>query len=307
MNVIIVSKFLSAPKKLALRDPRVAAMLGAFVAVLLGAGAGIGYLLRGDNANALAEIAMMRDQVSRQQDELERAKQKTRRDVDALAVRMAELQATAVRLNALGERLTRVGQLDQGEFDFGEPPALGGPEEEAGATPITERSLLQSMDDLSAQFSWQAEQMQLLESLLLDRDVDRSLMPSLRPITSGYASSSFGYRTDPFTGKREFHKGLDFHSGRGAPVLAVADGVASFVGKRSGYGNVVEIDHGGGYMTRYAHNQENMVKPGQRIRAGEQIAKMGSTGRSTGPHVHFEVWVNGRVVNPYQYLKSARG
>src|SRR5690606_23524063 len=133
------------------------------------------------------------------------------------------------------------------------------------------------------------------------------LMPSLRPVSSGYASSSFGYRTDPFTGKREFHKGLDFHSGRGAPVLAVADGVVSFVGKRSGYGNVVEVDHGGGYMTRYAHNQENTVKPGQRVHAGAQIAKLGSTGRSTGPHVHFEVWVNGRVVNPYQYLKSARG
>ena len=307
MNVIIVAKFLKAPKKLVMRDPRVLLALTAMFSSVLGLGAGIGYFSRSANAAAVEELTRLQGVLQEQQQDLEQSRADAEREINALAVRMAELQATATRLNALGERLTHVGQLGEGEFDFSEPPAVGGPELLEQLDPIDDVALDASMDQLAAQFAWQADQLTLLEDMLMGRDVDRSLMPAGRPVATGYASSPFGYRTDPFSGKRAFHRGVDFHGARGSQVLAVADGVISYVGKRSGYGNVVEIDHGNGYMTRYAHNQENLAKLGQRIRSGDLIAKMGSTGRSTGSHVHFEVWKDDRPVNPYQYLKTARG
>ena len=307
MNVIIVAKFLKAPKKLVMRDPRVIVSLAAVLSLVAALGGTVGYFSRSANAAAVEELAQLQAQVAEQQRSLERNQADAEREINALAVRMAELQATATRLNALGERLTRVGQLEEGEFDFSEPPAVGGPEMLASLDPTDDVALTDSMEQLAAQFAWQADQLTLLENLLMDRDVDNSLMPAGRPVAAGYASSPFGYRNDPFSGKRAFHRGVDFHGARGSDVLAVADGVVSYVGKRSGYGNVVEIDHGNGYMTRYAHNQENLGKPGQRVRAGQVVAKMGSTGRATGSHVHFEVWLNDRPVNPYQYLKTARG
>lgn len=308
MNVIIVAKFLKAPKKLSSHDPRVIVCIAAGVALLLGLGTGIGLLLRGANAAAMDELHALRAEVDTQQAALEDARRDAEREVNALAVRVAELQATANRLNALGERLTRLGQLEEGEFDFAEAPGVGGPHELYSlGTPVQEPTLTESLDALDAQFAVQEEQLQVLESLILDRDLDQSLTPSGRPVRVGYASSAYGYRADPFTGKRDFHRGMDFTGQRGSDVLTVADGVVSFSGKRPGYGNVVDIDHGNGFMTRYAHNQENLVQIGHRVRAGDVIAKMGSTGRSTAPHVHFEVWKDDKPVNPYSYLKSAKG
>jgi murein DD-endopeptidase MepM/ murein hydrolase activator NlpD len=125
------------------------------------------------------------------------------------------------------------------------------------------------------------------------------------PIADSYITSGFGGRADPFGGGAAFHKGIDFHASMGDPVLAVAEGVVSYAGVRSGYGNVVEIDHGNGYVTRYAHNSRLLVQVGDLVRGGQQIAKAGSTGRSTGAHVHFEVWADGRVVNPSKFLGRA--
>ena len=127
-------------------------------------------------------------------------------------------------------------------------------------------------------------------------------MPSRDPIANSYITSNFGGRADPIVGGRQFHKGIDFEADVGDPVLSVADGVVSFAGVRSGYGNVMEIDHGNGYVTRYAHNSRLVGRVGDLVRAGQLIAKAGSTGRSTGAHVPFEVWENGRVVNPRKFL-----
>ena len=127
-------------------------------------------------------------------------------------------------------------------------------------------------------------------------------MPSRDPIANSYITSGFGGRADPFGGGGEFHKGIDFHARIGDPVMAVADGVVSFAGQRSGYGNVVEVDHGNGYVTRYAHNSRLVVQVGDLVHAGQVVARAGSTGRSTGAHVHFEVWQNGVVMNPRKFL-----
>ena len=254
-----------------------------------------------------AKAQALHDQIAQQRDELDAARGDAQRELNAMAIKLAELQAQSTRLNALGERLTQIARLDDGEFNFAEAPAVGGPQSDTLATFPTGHDLTSSIDALGSQLTMQSEQLLLLESLLSDRDLDASLLPTGLPVRSGYASSGFGTRSDPFSGYNAFHRGVDFNGPRGSDVLTVAEGVVFFSGKRSGYGNVVEIDHGNGYRTLYGHNTQNTVKEGERVKAGDVIAKMGSTGRATGNHVHFEVWLNGKVVNPSQYLRNARG
>ena len=166
--------------------------------------------------------------------------------------------------------------------------------------------LQKGVNDLRAEFDRQDAQLDVLENLLRDRKIDNALLPSGMPVAQGYVASGFGVRTDPIDGRSAMHSGLDFDAPVGTAVMAVADGVVTWAGDRSGYGNVVEIDHGNGYMTRYGHNSVLVAHVGERVHAGETIAKVGSTGRSTGPHCHFEVWLNGRAVNPMTYVKSTR-
>ncbi|MCW5587979.1 MAG: M23 family metallopeptidase, partial [Chromatiales bacterium] len=167
-------------------------------------------------------------------------------------------------------------------------------------------TFLKSLTELEEQFAQQSEQLSVIEQFLLGRDVERSLMPSGWPVDHGYISSHYGYRTDPFNGGRDLHLGIDFNGDRGDKVYAVADGVVSFSGMHFGYGNMVEIDHGNGYRTRYAHHQKNNVQVGELVKAGQYIADMGATGRATGVHLHFEVWHNERPVNPLTFIKTAR-
>ena len=309
MNVIIVANSRRTPRKISLKDPRVVAAALAMLLVLVGTGIGIGFLLRDGRASALNEVAAMRSEIKAQASELDGAKEHVDFELNALGMRLGELQAQATRLNALGDRLTRLAQLEDGEFDFGVLPAMGGPESlDFTGAPI-DRSVRASIEALAVKLESQSRQLDVLETLLLDRDVETAQLPAGLPIRSGYASSGFGMRSDPFTARSEFHRGMDFNGSRGSDILAVADGVVTFSGRHSSYGNMVDIDHGNGYMTRYAHNERNTVEPGTRVRAGEVIAKMGKTGRATGVHVHFEVWLNDRPVNPSSYLRTgtARG
>lgn len=306
MKIIIVTKFLRAPRQLALNDGRLLAGAAAAVALLIGLGAGIATLFGGSSRDGgLAALHEMREALHAQSVDLTEARAQVDRELNAMAAQMGGLQAQSTRLNALGERLTRMAQLDDGEFNFGEPPALGGPESYDDFGMPADRSVRASLEALASRLEVQARQLDVLENLLLDRDVDTSLRPAGLPVRAGYASSSFGMRTDPFTSKREFHRGMDFSGPLGSDILAVADGVVAFSGRHPSYGNMVDIDHGNGYMTRYAHNQKNLVEPGQRVRAGEVIGQMGRSGRATGVHVHFEVWLNDRPVNPHAYLKRA--
>ncbi|MDQ3493976.1 MAG: M23 family metallopeptidase [Pseudomonadota bacterium] len=262
-------------------------------AVLLVAG-----LAAGSGLQA-AQVAQLQARAAGQQDQLELTRREAQREVNALAARLGELQAQANRLNALGDRLTRVARLGDGEFDFNTPVGIG------GAGPVQDmaaRELRAGMGEVQAEFKTSGDQLSVLEALLFDRELDRNATPSRYPVAKGYITSGFGGRADPFGGGRQHHNGIDFHARTGDPVLAVADGVVSYSGVRAGYGNVVEVDHGNGYVTRYAHNSRNVVKVGDLVRIGQQIARAGSTGRSTAPHVHFEVWENGRVVNPRKFL-----
>lgn len=254
---------------------------------------------------ALTEIAELHAQVATQKTQLDEVRQSAQRDMDAMTVKLGQLQAQSIRLDALGERLAEVGKLDKSEFDFEHAPALGGPEQSVSPASLPP-NLDASLDALRSRFDHQQTQLGVLADLLMNRQVDARAKPTGMPVTDGYIASYFGGRPDPFNGHSAFHSGLDIDAPLGSPVHAVADGMVTYAGARSGYGNVVEIDHGNGYMTRYAHNSRLLVHVGERVRAGDAISDVGSTGRSTGPHVHFEVWNHGRVVNPLAYVRSVR-
>lgn len=277
-----------------LQHPLAAA--GMLLAVGMLAGAGV------RSAVGMAQMEAMQTAEATRQAELKQVRRNSQHEVNALAARLAELQAQANRLNALGSRLTQAGQLQDGEFDFDKPVGQGGV---GRASDMPPGELRQRLAGLEGQFHEADTQLSVLESLLFNRELDRNAIPSGDPIANSYITSGFGGRADPFGGGYVFHKGIDFEANVGDPVLAVADGVVSFAGVRSGYGNVIEIDHGNGYVTRYAHNSRLERTVGDLVRGGQEIAKAGSTGRSTGAHVHLEVWQDGRVINPRQFLASA--
>lgn len=303
MNVIIAANFLRSPKKLAFDQPKVAATALGAVTLVLGLAFTAGFLARGADGAARAEIAKLQAEFDQQARELAAARDEAQLEVNAIAARVGELQAQANRLNALGDRLTQVGKLKDGEFNFNELPGQGGAE---SAEDVPAGDLLSSLDALEAQFAHSGRQLSVLESMLFNQKLENKRTPAGMP-APGYISSRYGGRNDPFGRGRAHHAGIDIDANSGDPVTAAAEGVVSFSGVRSGYGNVVEIDHGNGYKTLYAHNSANMVRSGDIVRAGQQIAKVGSTGRSTGSHLHFEVLLNGRQVNPRQYLDKARG
>jgi murein DD-endopeptidase MepM/ murein hydrolase activator NlpD len=237
-----------------------------------------------------------------QQSEIAEVRRGAQADLDALALRLGQMQAQMLRLNALGERLVVQGNLDGDEFDFDVEPAVGGPGSSLATESVAYPDFLGMLDELGAEINDREQKLSVLEALLMSRSLSERVMPSGRPVEDGWLSSKYGKRNDPFTGKQEFHKGLDFAGKKGSEVIVVGDGVVTWAGERSGYGDMVEISHGNGYMTRYAHNQKHLVKVGDTVRKGQQIALMGSSGRSTGPHVHFEVLHDGKAVNPVKYI-----
>jgi len=251
-------------------------------------------------------MAEMKLEIMQQQDMLDRLAREQESNIDALSARLAELQAASTRLDALGERLVQLGKLDPEEFNFSLPAPVGGPEMIINGGQSNTTELGGSVARLSQILSSQYARLDALQLLLLDRNLENERTPAGWPVSSGWISSGFGERNDPFTGKRAQHQGLDFAGIKGSEVLGVASGVVTWSGSRQGYGKLLEIDHGNGYVTRYAHNDELLVKAGEGIEAGQTIAKMGETGRASAPHVHFEVLHKGKPVNPYKFVKQMR-
>jgi len=212
------------------------------------------------------------------------------------------MNAHVIRLDALGKRLTEMANIDHRELDFDNAPPAGGPEGDTQGIGAQIPDLTAMLDELETKVELRDAQLAALESVILARELSEQILPDGRPVRAGFVSSYFGQRQDPFTGHQAFHKGLDFASKVGSDVVVVAAGVVTFAGQRAGYGSLVEVSHGNGYVTRYGHNQKTLVQVGQTVTRGETIALMGSTGRSTGPHVHFEVLRNGRQVNPLSFI-----
>ncbi len=243
-------------------------------------------------------------ELHQQQVRLKHIQQESDASVDALSSRLGLLQAHVMRLDALGRKLINMASIDQSEFDFDSTPALGGPET-VSQKASQKLDLSEAIEQLGLELSDRESQLQVLENLVMNKNLQKEVQPSGRPIKKGWLSSYYGMRTHPISGRREMHKGIDFASKMGGSVIAVAKGVVTYSGKRYGYGNVIDIAHGNGYTTRYAHNSKLLVSVGDTVEKGFQIAEIGSSGRSTGPHVHFEVLKNGREINPMKFINAA--
>jgi len=308
MNVIFVGRNSGRMRQFDLRHPAiVAAAVLVVLAVVGGAfSLGMGLGARHNSANTVNQLGNWSAELLRQQAQLENVKRVLQEKVNALAMRVGQMNANVIRVNALGKRLTRMAKLDDGEFDFGNPPAQGGAESGADGQPAQIPNLSAMVDDLGTQLASREQQLGVLENLILTRELNKQVYPEGRPVQDGWISSYFGSRADPFTGYTAVHKGLDFAGPEGTKVTTVAAGLVTFAGERSGFGQMVEINHGNGLATRYCHNEKVLVKQGDMVRKGQEVALMGSTGRSTGPHLHFEVLKNGTQVDPLRFIGEDR-
>ena len=251
-------------------------------------------------------IAEMQHQIVVQKEEITSGRDQAQNSLAAMTVKLAKLRSRLVRLDALGEQLTEIADLNDGEFDFSSTPGLGGPISSPLAR-IAEQVEVQ--DKVSVMFAkldnsitLRESQLQILKEMLADDRSKKEQLVSGRPVKKGWMSSEYGMRIEPFHGEKQWHAGVDFAGREGDDIVAVASGVVTWSGERSGYGLMVEVNHSDDFVTRYGHNSENIAEVGSVVKKGDVIARMGSSGRSTGPHVHFEVFRNGRTVDPASYI-----
>jgi murein DD-endopeptidase MepM/ murein hydrolase activator NlpD len=245
--------------------------------------------------------------LSAQQGEAERARQFVQQNLNAMAVKLGEMQAQLARLDALGERLTSLAGIRPQEFRFSEAPGLGGAQ--ATALPPQNLSLAEFGEKLSVMsrnMENRTDMLGVLEAQLFEQAVKKKLLPTMLPVSAPFNASGFGMRIDPFTGQHAMHEGIDFLAETGSPILAAAGGVVIFAGFHPQYGNMIDVDHGNDLVTRYAHASKLHVKEGDIVQRGRRIADVGSTGRSTGPHLHFEVRFKGAAQNPARFVLASQ-
>lgn len=291
MNIIIIPRKRSKPVKLVLGPLSCAFAALAMVGVVAVASVGVYQYAH-------------RHIVERELYTLQQVKSSAEAALGALTSRLSLLQSHVLRLDALGARLADMAQIDDIEFGADNPPGIGGPQpaQAATASALSDSGLLLAMGRLERALHDRGDKLAAMESMLMGRSLQNRTVPLGNPAQGGWVSSRFGYRSDPITGNREFHRGIDLAGRSGLPITSMASGIVTWSGPDQAYGNMIEISHGNGYVTRYAHNSRNLVAAGQRVERGEVIAMMGSTGRSTGAHVHFEVIKNGKHVDPSRYI-----
>ena len=303
MNIILLTKSGGKPVTRQLSSYLHFLALGI---LLVGGSVGLVYLgyWYGTQEDTSVYVDKWAGELAAQRTELQRVKEEARANVDALTLRLGQIQGYVSRLDALGMKLVKMAKLDGDEFNFGESPGLGGPESTDDIDVSVAPDLHLALTDLSEQLQQRDRELSVLEGLILNRNLTAEVSPAGRPTKGGWLSSGWGMRSDPFTGRAQFHKGVDFAGRKGQKITAVASGIVTYSGKRYGYGNMVEINHGNGISTRYAHNNQNVVREGEAVKKGDVVARMGTTGRSTGHHVHFEVLKDGKPVNPAKFLAA---
>jgi len=242
-----------------------------------------------------------------QREESARVHERVQGHLNAMALRLGELQARMMRLDGLGERLAKTAGLKPQELPSlqpGTPPGRGGAESSLPSRNLSVREFADLVDELTRQVDARSDQLSVLEALLVHDSANRKFLPTLYPIVDGWFSSNFGYRIDPFSGQSSMHEGIDFPAEPGTPIVAAASGKVVVSEWHPAYGNMLEVDHGNGLVSRYAHTSSIVVKEGDLVVRGQRVATVGSTGRSTGPHLHFEVRLNGVPQNPARFLQS---
>jgi len=304
MNVIFLSRREGRARRFDLARPLTLGVLAALVLAVLGSAFALGLQIGHGNHErlALGETDRFGKILVQQKQQIADLRQQLQLRVDAMAMRLGEMNAHVVRLDALGKRLTEMADIDSREFDFDRDPPRGGPETDGEGESAQIPDLSAMLGRLEQGVEQRESQLAALENVILARELKAEIHPEGRPVAAGFISSYFGERADPFDGREEFHKGVDFAGAAGSKVMAVAAGVVTWAGERAGYGKLIEINHGDGFITRYAHNERTLVSVGDTVKRGDTVALMGSTGHSTGPHVHFEVLRNGRQVDPLSFI-----
>ncbi|HEU0198261.1 MAG TPA: M23 family metallopeptidase [Nevskiaceae bacterium] len=317
MDIIVVSQSGGRTVRLT-RNPRLYLWIAGPLLALLVIAVSSGYFLgrfgwRGgaaghdrDTHAALKLLQGMQLKLDAEQSQVALAQTTADDNANALARKLAHLQADVMRLDAAGQRMVQVAHIDSGEFNFNQPVPVGGPELPVSAQPELVTPGMRAIAHLQAQLTERQREFTVLEDILRTTKLRKETEPTGWPIKTGYITSGFGYRTDPFTGLKSFHPGIDLAGPRGEAVHAVAAGIVVHAGPDAGYGKMVEINHGNGVETVYGHNEKILVHVGQKVLRGQPIALEGSTGRSTGPHCHFEVRIDGKPVNPLRFLEAAR-
>ncbi|MBI5006730.1 MAG: M23 family metallopeptidase [Nitrosomonadales bacterium] len=305
MNIILVSNRFAKARSITLTRMHLAvlAILASvlFVAAVLSAQYAIVRFQPGLMGNELRTWL-----ASAQQDEQQKQQAYLRKSMDTLAMRLGQMQAQLLRLDGLGAKLAKLTGMKPQEFSFGQTPAQGGPYIPASIQQeMTLSGMEQQMAELNTLLSDRSDKLVALETLLMQDKLSKKLLPSVPPINDGWYSSNFGWRIDPFTGNNAMHEGVDYMVPSGTSIHASAGGMVVYADTHPQYGNMVEIDHGNQVITRYAHASKLLVKVGQMVRRGKEIALSGSTGRSTGPHLHFEVRYKGMAQNPVRFLEKA--
>jgi len=240
------------------------------------------------------------------QQKTQQAEKDMREQLNSLAVKLGEIQARLMRLDAFGERLGKAAGIKPTEFRFSETPGQGGPSPSSSASEISYSEFQAKMAEISRILDDRGDKLGMLDSVLMDGRLAAKAIPTTIPVETGYYSSNFGYRIDPFNGKQAFHTGVDFIAPPGSPILAAAGGVVAAAERHTEYGNMVDINHDNGLTTRYGHMSRLLVKIGDVVLKGQKIGELGQTGRATGPHMHFEVRENSVPLNPNRFLSFAK-
>jgi murein DD-endopeptidase MepM/ murein hydrolase activator NlpD len=304
MNIILVSGRLAKGKTVALGHGQVMALATALLAFPLLLAVAFTYLLLFHAAD-IPHPYLQSLVLSAQRSEAARSQAYTRENLNAMAVKLGQLQAQMLRLDSLGDRLGKLNGISRQEFNFAKTPGQGGAESSVPARDLSLGEFSQQLDVLMKKLDDRSDQLGLMEAMAVQQQAKKVALPSTRPVTTGWYSSNYGWRIDPFTGQKAFHEGVDFMADQGTPILAAGGGIVVYADSYAGYGNMIEIDHGNGLISRYAHTSKILAKVGDVVMKGQKIGEVGTTGRSTGPHLHFEVRHQGSPQNPEHYLHQS--
>lgn len=304
MQIIVVSRRFPKAISINVSLPQLLLGTGAMVFLVLLLSGSLSYVALRHAADL--KISILKDVVAGVQEEESRKTQDMVRDnIKAIASKVGQLQAQLLHLDTLGERLSSVAGIKPSELRQAEArksEGKGGPLVGVDQYRMSAEELGFEVDRLMRRVEFQADYLSVVESSLMDARVAHNRLPTVLPVNALWSASAYGWRVDPFTQQRAMHEGVDFSARIGTPIVAAANGVVVTAEKHPEYGNLVEVDHGNDYTTRYAHASILLVKPGQLVKRGQRLAEVGSTGRSTGPHLHFEVRHKGASVNPARFL-----
>ncbi len=301
LNIIFVSSRLEKARTLCIGRCQSGLLLLGGLSLFMALSASFGYLIL-FQFGGLQLPMVQKLVVSAQQSEAEKNRDATQQRLAAMAVKVGEMQAQVMRLDALGERVAKISGIKKDEINFDRKPGRGGPLIPGKVLPLSLQDFQVELTKLVHALDDKTDQLAVMESLLSREQVRKAALPSGLPVSTGFFSSNFGWRLDPFTGQRTMHEGVDFAAEPGTPIRAAAGGIVIYSANNPSYGNMIEIDHGNGLVSRYAHASKRLVKEGDVVLRGQKIGEVGSTGRSTGPHLHFEVLLNGTPQNPTRYL-----